>query len=84
MSKQKDGGSVFPMIDSDMNTAGERYYFPTGGISLRDWFAGQALAGMAYMFVINPVCVDCENAAKQAYKVADAMIKEREKLNDQL
>jgi len=80
--KQKDGGPAFPMIESDFHGDGRVFHYSTGGMSLRDYFAGQALEGMAYMFVMNPEYVDCENAAKQAYKVADAMIAEREKQND--
>ena len=45
------------------------------GMSLRDWFAGQALS--------NPQLMDSragqvELAAKRAYEVADAMLKARE------
>ena len=80
MSKQKDGGSVFPMIDSDMNTAGERYYFPTDGISLRDWFAGQALAGCELGMIASRFSIT--EVAKNCYLIADAMIAEREKPND--
>ena len=77
MSKQKDGGSVFPMIDSDVNTAGERYFFPAGGMSLRDWFAGMALAGS--MADSEAVFENGKAIASFCYRVADAMIEEREK-----
>ena len=43
------------------------------GISLSDYFAGQALAGI----VTRPVA-KIEGCAELAYKVADAMLKERE------
>ena len=80
MSKQKDGGSVFPMIDSDMNTAGERYYFPTGGMSLRDWFAGQALTGL--LAGDGKRDQGLTDMIMLTFKIADAMITQREKLND--
>jgi len=44
------------------------------GMSLRDWFAGQALAMLG-----DPGCVGSDDEiAKCAYKFADAMIKARE------
>jgi hypothetical protein len=42
-------------------------------MSLRDWFAGQALAGAAVEIT------NTESAAKWAYRAADAMIAERAK-----
>jgi len=43
-------------------------------MSLRDWFAGQALAMLG-----DPGCVGSDDEiAKCAYKFADAMIKARE------
>ena len=82
MSKQKDGGSVLPTIDSDMNTAGERYFFPSGGMSLRDYFAGQALMGLIAdpSVILNDYIIPAH--AKTVYKIADAMIAEREKQNE--
>ena len=45
------------------------------GMTLRDWFAGQAMMGT----VNFPDAPSFENAAKQAYAMADAMIAERSK-----
>jgi hypothetical protein len=47
------------------------------GMTLRDYFAGQALAGI---MAATTVC-DPEAVASRAYVVADAMLKER-KNND--
>jgi hypothetical protein len=47
-------------------------------MTLRDWFAGQALAG--YMADPNVVCGDSvarQRVAKVCYGLADAMLKER-------
>jgi len=44
-----------------------------GGMTLRDYFAGQALAGI---MAATTVC-DPEAVASRAYVVADAMLKER-------
>lgn len=45
------------------------------GMSLRDWFAGQALPGIVELFRIN----SAQEAASMAYKVADAMLEARKK-----
>lgn len=49
-----------------------------GGLTIRDWFAGQALKG----FLESGKGVGWGNAtdlAKRSYEFADAMLKEREK-----
>ena len=61
-----DGGSAFPVT-------GDRGAID--GMSLLDWFAGQALAEMAHPDV---GCVPAKTA-EAAYKVAAAMLAEREK-----
>jgi hypothetical protein len=45
------------------------------GMSLRDWFAGQALVGMCVCAAI----FDEPSAATHAYKLADAMLAARER-----
>jgi hypothetical protein len=50
----------------------EWVYTHSPGMTLRDWFAGQALAGIA--------CDETpETAAEAAYRFADAMLAERSK-----
>jgi uncharacterized protein YodC (DUF2158 family) len=63
----KDGGPAFP-----------REYTHKGcsGMSLRDWFAGQALANSRTFFGENSSATP-EDVALQAYAVADAMLAER-------
>lgn len=46
-----------------------------GGLSIRDWFAGMAMQGIAAMGGM----ANEEDTAKFAYGLADAMIKERTK-----
>lgn len=70
MSEQpKDGGPAFPVQASDLPGS----YEADPGMSLRDWFAGMALANTAY--------VDSESSseatATYAYEVADAMLRAR-------
>jgi hypothetical protein len=43
-------------------------------MSLRDWFAGQALTGLASTYPSYQI----ETLAAQAYRLADAMLKARE------
>jgi hypothetical protein len=49
-------------------------------MSLRDWFAGQALAGfMSRSAKDSPVIADCERVAIAVYGIADAMLAKRTK-----
>lgn len=48
------------------------------GMTLRDYFAGQALAGLAGMGAMSAEMEACDQAWF-AYEVADAMLKERSK-----
>lgn len=60
-----DGGLAFP----NSNASGSVH---NDGMSLRDWFAGQALAGLATQ------SDNSHNIAIDAYSIADAMLKRRE------
>lgn len=51
-------------------------------MSIRDWFAGQVLAGMHARDAYDPGQKTPELRAHQAYVDADAMIAERERTND--
>lgn len=62
-----DGGSAFPTSASP---------FANCGMSLRDWFAGQALAGILADHEYNPAP---DVIAEDAYDIADAMIARRSK-----
>lgn len=89
MSEQTDGGPAFPQpinkknfdtTPSDFDDTGR------GGMSLRDWFAGQVACGDAAQQIDggwtgNMVALP-PYAAKRAavyYAVADAMLKERQR-----
>jgi hypothetical protein len=67
MSNQYDGGPAFPSNDDGIQNE---------GMTLRDWFAGQALAGRAQFLqpgvVLYPDCI-----ARECYLIADAMLKAR-------
>ena len=87
--KIDDGGPAFPRTIEvrTVNAAGDLLHaeqYPGNGMSLRDWFAGQALAGL-YASDENETCdpskpiepqlqAHAEAYAKAAYRAADAMI----------
>jgi hypothetical protein len=73
---QQDGGPAFPC------TVWGPRGFKLGesmGMTLRDWFAGQALAGVCanHAWGDNFSTSDAEHNARAAYVCADAMIKAR-------
>ena len=69
MTDSKDGGPAFPSVH-------QRSYEPTVGMPLRDYFAGQALAGL----LSDPNINFCPHEiANISYQLADAMLAEREK-----
>ena len=70
MTKPNDGGPAFP------GECGNDPKDLRRGMSLRDWFAGQALAGMLADHEMNATP---EVYAEWAHKVADAMLAERAK-----
>ena len=70
-----DGGPAFP-VPTDV-------YHTNLGMSLRDWFAGQALNGIVQDCMFERLIPDgggkteTDLAAERAYKMADAMLKAR-------
>jgi len=67
MSEIKDGGPAFPREDYQINGGG----LGQQGMSLRDWFAGQALNDACRRHGHAPA------AAERAYEIADAMLRAR-------
>jgi hypothetical protein len=67
---EKDGGPAFPNVGgTEPNDL-----FPSYGMSLRDYFAGQALAGL----LANPNTRETRtDTALAAYFIADALLKAR-------
>ena len=66
-----DGGPAFPR-----NGHPDKMDYPCFGMTLRDWFAGQALAGV--MTVQTDLTGWQDMVAQAAYSLADAMIEARE------
>jgi hypothetical protein len=68
--KIEDGGPAFPHMAVD----GHPDY--RLGLSLRDWFAGKALAGMLASETDGSTYRE-DHAAERAYRLADAMLAAR-------
>jgi hypothetical protein len=75
MSKE-NGGPAFP-IEVNCAQSGARLTMP--GMTLRDYFAGQALAGWLASYAGVTQVISHDNTAEESYKFADAMLAEREK-----
>jgi hypothetical protein len=82
----EDGGSAFPIpgekLLSENGTPHDPAYYgwsicPQPGMSLRDWFAGQALIGILGSRTGFLIDVGTSNAPDWAYQVADAMLAAR-------
>jgi hypothetical protein len=66
MERIEDGGPAFPVFTGDQGV----------GMSLRDWFAGQALLTAQHRYSgVDPL--PAEWLAERAYGIADAMLKAR-------
>lgn len=70
----KDGGPAFPVVTEAA--------VGSHGLSLRDYFAGQALAGMLGAVDLRSSDPSPELIAGWAYGHADAMLREREEASD--
>lgn len=70
---KNNGGPAFPTPDTEV-LGGVSVGNP--GMSLRDWFAGKALQGMAQWRQLKEI-ESQEDVASTAYSVADAMLAER-------
>ena len=68
MTEKHNGGPAYPTV------AGQTVY--SNGMSLRDYFAGQALAGWLASFSSDDA-VKSEGCARLAYELADAMLQAR-------
>ena len=72
MTQKHDGGPAYPTV------AGHTVY--SNGMSLRDYFAGQALEGFLASWPVNGRPAQAETwaaVAAKAYEVSDAMLAAR-------
>jgi hypothetical protein len=72
MSEIDDGGPAFPFAATDR----VNLHMQAQGMSLRDWFAGQALT-IVYMRFETSADPCPSDLAMQAYFIADAMLEAR-------
>ena len=87
MNENKAGGPAFPETSGGRENS-ETGYLVVGGMTLRDYFAGQALCGMMGGMIEGimrtaretrmPVLYGFAITAEAAYGYADAMLVERE------
>lgn len=74
--KKNDGGPAFPTPVNEYEEQNEGWEDYPKGMSLRDWFAGQALSGWMSSPAHKGTFLPADDA-KYLYQVADAMIAER-------
>lgn len=74
MSKVDTYGPAFPTTLESAERLGCTFTHEDVGLTKRDWFAGQAMAGITSSPGFRP-----STAAKEAYAFADAMLAERAK-----
>jgi hypothetical protein len=82
MSKEQDGGPAFPDQGQRMEGDGKWNQQWSPGMSLRDWFAGQALIGIVADDIKQGLPadgLDIRHVADAAYRYADAMLEARKK-----
>lgn len=80
MAEINDGGPAFPLskdaaLDPVTDMSGADI---SSGMSLRDWFAGQAMAGWLACYAPGDA-VKAPGVARFAYEIADAMLAARTK-----
>jgi hypothetical protein len=77
-TQPNDGGPAFPLpVEEDIDCH-NRYRSGYGGMTLRDWFAGQALAGLV---ALSRPDSSVTSDTLLAYHLADAMLAARKNIN---
>ena len=75
----KRGGYAFPFVHESLDSDGlHRTGYP--GMSLRDYLAGQALAGVMPYLTFEEVFNKPEAAAKASYRIANALLVEKDRI----
>lgn len=79
--KRPDGGSVYPMLHltqfDPANPGRLESTYSNAGLTLRDYFAGQVMAGIMGLAIPFDHEWNPAKDASAAYAVADAMLAER-------
>lgn len=84
MSNENTGGPAFPCeVDPEQLAAGAHQIghrlFQQYGMALRDFFAAKAMQGLLAQAHGTAYSSDVDVGAEYAYRMADAMLKERAK-----
>lgn len=83
MSEELEGGPAFPRPDTTWNPTADLVGAQGHpGMTLRDWFAGQTIAGLlasGALYTTSGKPAVTEDFAQGSYIMADAMLVEREK-----
>lgn len=79
-ARRDDGGPAFPCVRNGIDIFGRTHPIQEAGMTLRDWFAGQALAGMAQL---NWHEKHRQELARLVWQLADAVLAERERTEPQ-
>lgn len=72
MSKET-GGQAFPRQQWEYDGHNNVLQYQEDGMTLRDYFAAKAMQGV----LVEAGCYSAYGAAKEAYEMADAMLKAR-------
>jgi len=80
MNTRADGGPAYPCMPPQDTAAGSAvgYPHPDSGMTLRDYFAAKAMATVLFAITEFPDEHWRVGVAKDAYMMADAMLKARE------
>ena len=79
-----DGGPAFPVSTRPCVTEDGHGHqdsesaWQFSGMTLRDWFAGQALVGLLYLLKDQQIEDYATATTAEAYRLADAMLRARE------
>jgi hypothetical protein len=83
MSERYDGGPAFPFSYVQRSSYGAGLVTTHDGMSLRDWFAGQALIALATIYASpyfeTTKIIDQKLWSKNSYALADLMLAERKR-----
>lgn len=77
MSAINDGGPAFPGANPAYDGNWDKR-MTVGGMTLRDYFAGQALAGILMNYTTQKFGASEKTVGEAAYQYADAMLAARE------
>jgi len=78
MNAEKSAFPVIPPMDKE-GCCALGYPLPDDGMNLRDWFAGQAISGLAWRPTSVPSGINHHETSQAAYDFADAMMVVRQR-----